>query len=370
MKIGILTSSRADFGVYLPLIKILNAESFFNSEIIAFGAHLSNIHGNTVQEIEDMGFSVSHKLNTAPDGDKPIDISMSISKTIASFSEFWANNNYDLVFALGDRYEMMSAVLAGSPYNIRFAHIHAGETTLGAIDNSFRHSISLMSEVLFVSTEEYRMRAIEITQHPEHVYNVGALSVDNLIKTDLLSINEFGEKYSIDLSQKTILITFHPETVGYERNEYLIKELLDALSSLLNKYQLLITMPNSDTSGLMIRKKLESFGEKNRRAIVVENLGMMAYLSAMKHCSFLLGNTSSAFVEAAYFPKWVINLGNRQDGRIITPNIQSIPVEKNQILKAVEFIEKQKSLPSNCNIYGKGDTAQKISRILKSINNL
>jgi GDP/UDP-N,N'-diacetylbacillosamine 2-epimerase (hydrolysing) len=369
MKVGILTSSRADFGIYLPLIKKLFQDSYFQTEIIAFGTHLSSKFGMTITEIEAEGFPVEHKLETLPEDDSPLSVSLSISKTTAVFSKFWNYNHFDLVFALGDRYEMMGAVLAGSPFNLTFAHIHAGETTLGAIDNAYRHSISLMSKYLFVTTEEYRKRTIELVQRPNDVFNVGALSIDNLNNEKFFSISEFFSRFNIDLNKPTILTTFHPETLGFEKNELYIKELLSALKELSSKYQIVITMPNSDTKGLMIRGKIEEFGSKNKNVFLVESFGMRGYLSCMKHCSMLIGNTSSAFVEASFFPKWVLNLGNRQDGRINTPNMFSIPIEKNNILNSVTIIEDKLDIPQNCNIYKNGNTAKTIIEYIKNINN-
>jgi len=367
MKIGILTSSRADFGIYLPLLRKLFLDDYFEPEIIAFGTHLSDRFGNTIKEIEKSGFFVKHKIQTVPEDDSPHAIASSIGKTVEKFSSFWVNNTFDLVFALGDRFEMLGAVLAGSPFNVPFAHIHAGETTLGAIDNAYRHSISLMSKYLFVSTEQYKKRAIEITQKPNTVFNVGALSIDNLKKEKLFTKEEFHERFNIDLNIPTILTTFHPETVEYEKNKIYIRELVSALNELSNHYQIVITMPNADTEGLMIRKQLDELGEKNKKVILVESFGMKGYLSCMKYCRFMLGNTSSAFVEAAFFPKWVINLGHRQDGRINTPNIFTIPVKKDTILKTVENIENLPKVPPDSNIYGDGNSAYKIVKKIKEL---
>ena len=180
MKIGVLTSSRADFGIYIPLLKQLQSDSIFKLEIIAFGTHLSKKHGFTITEIQDNNFSPIHEIETLLDSDTPKEMAVSIGKTCAKFADFWAKNKFDLVITLGDRYEMFAAVTAASPFNIKIAHIHAGETTLGAIDNAYRHAISLFSEYLFVSTEEYKKRAIEVVKQSAKVYNVGALSIDNL----------------------------------------------------------------------------------------------------------------------------------------------------------------------------------------------
>jgi len=366
MKVGILTSSRADFGIYLPLLNVLRNDNFFELEIIAFGTHLSKKHGYTIQEIESSGFEAKHQIKSPYNSNTPEELAESIAKTTALFAKFWNKNNFDLVVTLGDRYEMYAAVSAASPFNIKFAHIHAGETTLGAIDNAYRHSISLFSKYLFVSTEVYKKRAERLVEKDIPVYNVGALSIDNLTHIKYLTKSEFKKKFDIDLSLPTILSTFHPETVSYEKNETYIDELLNAFSRLKLKYQIIVTMPNTDTMGQMIRDKINIFKVKNPKIIVVESLGMIGYLSCMKHVDLLIGNTSSGFVEASYFPKYVINLGNRQKGRLETKNIFTIPIVKDDILKAVNKI---KTLPplSNLNIYGKGNSAQQIISIFKDI---
>ncbi len=366
MKIGILTSSRADFGIYLPLLKKLEADSFFELEIIAFGTHTSTNHGRTIQEIESYHFQTIHELNTVPESDSPEDITHSMGQTISIFSKFWNDNHFDVVFALGDRYEMFAAVSAGSLFNVNFAHLHAGETTLGAVDNAYRHSISLFSKWLFVSTEAYQKRATEIVESNIKVFNVGALSIDNLSKVELLSKKEFKAKFNIDLNLPTILSTFHPETVSFQKNERYISELIAAFDTLKNKYQIVITLPNTDTMGQMIRTKILDFGKDNPAVKIVESFGMLGYLSCMKHCDFLLGNTSSGFVEATFFPKFVINLGDRQKGRLETENIMTTKIQTQTILETVEAIEKRAPL-TNLNIYGNGNSAQKIIDILKQL---
>jgi GDP/UDP-N,N'-diacetylbacillosamine 2-epimerase (hydrolysing) len=306
-------------------------------------------------------------LETTPENDTPMDISSSIGYTVEKFSDFWKNNQFDLIFALGDRYEMFAAVTATVPFNIKIAHLYGGETTLGAIDNVFRHSITLMSTLHFASTEKYKNRIIEINGSDKNVYNVGALSIDNLNNMKLLSVIFFKSRFNIDLSIPTILFTFHPETVSFENNASYILEIITTLESI-KDYQIVITMPNADTMGNIIRKELIKFIGKTDYAIGVENFGTLGYLSCMKHCSFLLGNTSSSFVEAAFFPKWVINLGKRQNGRINTPNIFTISIEKETILKTINRIENLSELPAECNIYGNGEAADMIVQILINSN--
>ena len=369
MKIGILTSSRADFGIYYPLVKKLTEDSFFTVEIIAFGTHLDKKFGYTLNEIKSYGFNVPHQIETITDNNSAMDISKSIGDTTMKFGEFWSDNKFDLVFALGDRYEMFAAVSAASPFNIDIAHLHGGETTLGAIDNAYRHAISLMSKYVFVSTNSYQERAQQIIEAPENVFNVGALSIDNLLHQEFFSLQEFEQKFKIDLTKSSILCTFHPETVSLEKNESYIEELLNAFKILQENFQIIITMPNADTMGNMIREKIQAYGENNADVKLIESFGMKGYLTCMKHCNMMVGNTSSGFVEAAFFPTWVINLGDRQAGRIITENIINTEVKETEIIEAVTSIS-EKPLPENTNIYGDGQTASNIIKHLKSIHGL
>ena len=364
MKIGVLTSSRADYGLYKPLLDLIKEESFFELEVIAFGTNLSNAFGSNITSIINDDYALIHQIDTIPDGDRPEFISKAMGITIEKFSDFWKLNVYDLVFALGDRYEMFSAIASTLPFNIKIAHISGGETTLGAFDNAFRHSITHMSKYHFTSTEEYKQKVISMIGNSDYIYNVGALSIDNLKSQSLLTLEEIKTKFSIDLSIPSILITFHPETIDFKKNESYIKELISALESIKN-YQFIITMPNADTMGEYIRTKLNEFINLNDRAFGVESFGMQAYLSCMKYCSMMLGNTSSGFVEASFFPKYVINLGDRQKGRIITENICNIPFKKEMIITSVNNYETI-SLPKEIKLYGNGETAKKIVEIIKS----
>ena len=364
MKIGVLSSSRADYSVYLPLLRKLHDDILFDLKVIAFGMHVSGTYGNTIKQIYEDGFSVIETANTMPHEDNPKGIAMAMGNTMVELSKIYAAHDFDLIFALGDRYEMFAAVSASTPFNIPVAHIHGGETTLGAIDNAFRHAITCQASIHFTSTEQYKTRVERMLDKPENVYNVGALSIDNLKQLELYDTSQFYRKYGVDLSRPTILMTFHPETVNYQKNGHYIREVASALENL-NDYQILITQTNADTTGLMIRTQLENFALSKKNVYIFENLGTTGYLSAMKHCAFMLGNTSSGFVEASYFPAWVINLGERQRGRIETDNIISVAIEQQAIQQAINKVIISPK-PENCNIYGDGDTAENIITIIKS----
>lgn len=368
IRIAVLTSSRADYGIYFPLLKKMNADSFFDVRLIAFGTHLSKKFGNTIEQVKSDGFKIEAQLNTIFEGDSPEDIADSMAKTLSEFSALWKKSakNFDWVLCLGDRYEMFAAVASTIPFNLKVAHLHGGETTLGAIDNKFRHSITAMSSLHFVSHKMYAERVKEITGSSENIHTVGALGLDNLKEIPLFSVDEFKKKYGVDLSKPTVLVTFHPETVSWENNVQHTEELLAALGKL--KEQIVITMPNADTMGNHIRTQLKKFIKANpTRAFGFDSLGTQGYFSCMKHCSFLLGNTSSGIIEAASFAKYVINTGDRQKGRLTGKNVIHVPVENEKILAAVQKISSLAPLDSS-NIYGDGNAAEKIISIFKEIS--
>jgi GDP/UDP-N,N'-diacetylbacillosamine 2-epimerase (hydrolysing) len=261
---------------------------------------------------------------------------------------------------------MFAAITAGIPFNIPFAHLHGGEKTLGAIDNIFRHAITLASKYHFVSCKEHGERVAELTESKDNIFDIGALSLDNLKSLPLLSKEDFSIKFGIDLNKPTILVTVHPETVSPEMNEVYVDELATTLLELQN-YQVIITLPNADTNGAFIRKRLLQLPvESFNRILCFENLGSQGYFTAMKYCSFLLGNTSSGIIEAASFGKYVINLGNRQEGRKQSQNIFNVPFKRAMIMHAVTEIEKE-PVYSGVNIYYKGNAASTICSILKNI---
>jgi GDP/UDP-N,N'-diacetylbacillosamine 2-epimerase (hydrolysing) len=363
--IGILTSSRADYGIYLPLLKTLKESDDYKLTIIAFGTHVSPYHDYTINEIRNDGFEVDHSINSMLLQDDPNAISTAVGLTIIKFAEFWKDHhkNFDFVFCLGDRYEMFSAVIAGIPFGIRFAHLHGGETTLGAIDNVYRHAISLASTIHFVSTTEYGNRVKEITKS-DSVYVSGSLSLEYIENIDLFSLEEFKDKWGIDLTRPTILITIHPETVNISRNVVNLECCLEVFVELQRNYQLVITMPNTDTEGTLYRNGFYEFQSKHGENVyLIENFGTRGYFTCMKHAKLLLGNSSSGIIEAASFNKYVINLGNRQKGRLHGENVYNIPFDKSQILNQIDIINKLGEFHGQ-NIYYQGGAVKKIITVL------
>lgn len=367
MNILALTSSRADYGILSSLLKKLESSDNFNLKIVAFGTHTSKMYGFTVSEIIDDGFHDIEQLETVSDSNMPRDISQSMGTTCIKLASIWERYAewIDVAICLGDRYEMFAAVSSSVPFNVNIAHLHGGETTLGAIDNKFRHCITSMSSLHFTATETFKEKVIQITGSSDFVYDVGALSIDKIVEIERYDVQSFRNYYGVDLSIPTILVTLHPETANIDKVEETTDIFIETLEELSHRFQMLVTMPNADTNGNKIRKKLLDCASKNKKVICKENLGYRGYFSAMRLCKMLLGNTSSGIIEAASFEKYVINIGNRQQGRAASENIIHTDFEKNEIISAVDYIERNGYKYKGTNIYYKENVANKIIEILE-----
>ncbi|OOG68948.1 UDP-N-acetylglucosamine 2-epimerase (hydrolyzing) [Algoriphagus sp. A40] len=366
MTVGVLTSSRADYGIYLPLLMALNKDNDFDLKLVVFGTHLSKFHGFTLSQIESDGFVAFKKIESLLLGDSSNAIASAYSLTALKFSEFWEENanEFDVVFALGDRFEMAAAVAASIPYQVKIAHLHGGETTLGAIDNVYRHFISLASSLHFVSTESFKNRLIQLlNEEGAGIFNVGSLSLENLATMPILSIDEFYEKWGINLNQDTILVTVHPETIAFNLNEKYCREVSIALEQLSTNYQIVVTMPNADTAGMIYRLAFENLSNKHENIKCIENFGTQSYFTCMRYSKLLIGNTSSGILEAASLKKYVLNLGDRQKGRLAGKNVIHLPFIADKIVsKAVDYSQIQFE---GENLYYQPNPSNNILRILK-----
>jgi GDP/UDP-N,N'-diacetylbacillosamine 2-epimerase (hydrolysing) len=323
MKIGVLTSSRADYGLYKPLLNEFKNIEYFDLSLIVFGTHLSKKHGMTKDQILRDGFQIDYELNTISVGDSPNEISASFSNTTQLFSNFWNiyGKNFDWIFCLGDRYEMAAAVISSIPFQLNFAHLYAGETTQGVFDDIYRHQISLVCKKHFVSLDHYKKRVECILGGKGDVEVIGNLSLHNLKEVKLLDNDEFQQKWGIDLNLPSILVTFHPETINYNQNYDFVNVVYEVLLQLQNEYQIIITMPNNDTFGSIYREKYETLSKNSKNFKLIENFGTLSYFSCMSKVDFILGNSSSGIVEPLAFGKYCINVGDRQRGRISAKNV-------------------------------------------------
>ncbi|MEQ9303802.1 MAG: UDP-N-acetylglucosamine 2-epimerase, partial [Marinoscillum sp.] len=365
IKIAVLTSSRADYGIYEPLLNLFAKDHEIDLSIVAFGMHLLEKYGLTIDQVKADAYGKVYEIEGMSLGDSPQAIAESYASVLSNFAQFWSNHVFDIVFALGDRYEMSAAVQASIPFNVQLAHIHGGETTLGAIDNIYRHQITLASSLHFTASDVFAKRVTSIIETGEPVHNVGALSLDGLDELELPQWSDVARKFDIP-ENPFVLVTVHPETVNLSRNERNAEELFKALGILCMEINLVITLTNADAGGNVYRQKaIELKREFSDRIFLVDNFGRLNYFAAMKASSFLLGNTSSGIIEAASMNKFVLNLGDRQAGRLQSKNIKDIPFEEDKILKSAYQLILEGEF-RGLNVYFRPDTAENIVKITKN----
>jgi GDP/UDP-N,N'-diacetylbacillosamine 2-epimerase (hydrolysing) len=316
----------------------MQEEKSLNFYIIAFGTHLKKQNGATINEIKSDGFKVDYQIDNLIPGDEAINIVESYANTVRLFGLFWNENHtkFDLVLSLGDRFEMAAAVNAGIPFNVVFGHIHAGETSEGAIDNVYRDQITSASSHHFISAPQFKSRVEGIVNKKGTTTLTGAIGLENIKALPLLNETEFKAKWNIDLNLPSVLITVHPETINYKENHQYVAELEKVLKALSSKYQLVITMTNADTLGTLYRKMYQKMALNTKNVCLIENFGSQSYFSAMKMARILLGNSSSGIVEAASFNKYVVNIGNRQKNRLCSKNVIHVPFRHKEIINATE----------------------------------
>lgn len=363
-KIAVLTCGRSDFSAYLPLLKELECRESVLLQIIALGTHTSHYHGYTISQIREEGFKNIIAIDATLGDDKSDSIAISMGLTSIRLAEVWRCNQFDLIFCLGDRYEMFAAVASAIHFNLKIVHFHGGEKTLGAVDNCFRHAITAMSDYHFTSCKAHQLRVRDIVEEEfsENVFNVGALSLQNIKTIPLFEKREFSKIFKIDISKPTVLVTYHPETIALDVNKKNIDALLSVFSSI--EEQVLLTLPNNDTMGASARETFLKYSNINKNIFVYDFLGVKGYYSAMKYCSYMLGNSSSGIVEAASFGCYVINVGNRQKGRYGSDNVFHAPCETKDILEIINRIKTLRPYDGK-NVYFQPDT---LNKILENLN--
>lgn len=364
IKLGLLTSSRADYGIYKPLLKRLSLDMRFDLQIIVFGTHLLENFGLTINEIKTDNFGNILEVSGMPQSDNLLEITRGYGETVKTFAQFWSTNHFDWVLALGDRFEMSAAVQAAIPFEVKIAHLHGGETTLGATDNIYRHQISLASKLHFVASEEFKGKVIRMTDETENVYNVGALSLDDIKEMELPTWPMVCAKFNIP-NEPFVLVTFHPETIGAEKNEMFATEVFKTLQKLSEQEHIVITMSNADAMGSYYRTCAVKLKEKYPNNFsLIENFGRENYFAAMANCAFLLGNTSSGIIEAASFGKYVVNVGDRQQGRERSANVIDCEFNVDAILSGSK-LALDKGKYTGKNVYYRDGASGKIIDVIK-----
>jgi GDP/UDP-N,N'-diacetylbacillosamine 2-epimerase (hydrolysing) len=370
-KICVYTSTRAEYGLLRNLIKEIHKDSELILQLLVSGTHLVSDQGMTVEEIRKQGFEPDKCVDIDLIDDSLKGICHSMGIAVFEYGKFFAEHSPDILVVLGDRFEAFCCATAAQVCRIPIAHIHGGETTLGAIDEAFRHGITKMAHLHFPCCEEYRRRIVQMGEQPDHVYNVGALGVENIRSLKLMEKKDLEKSIEFKLDKPFFLVTFHPVTLEKDSSKKQFAQLLAALDQYPD-HKIIFTGSNADTGGQVIRQMQNNYKKMHpEKCLTIPSLGALRYLSAMKLCEAVIGNSSSGIIEAPALNVPAINIGDRQKGRIRAKSVIDCNPSKNSILKALEMTSKEKfqSNLKHLNIpFEMPDTSKTIKKILEIVD--
>lgn len=366
-KICVVSGSRAEYGLLRWVMEGIRKSPTLELQLLVTGMHLSPEFGLTYREIEADGFHIDRRVEMLLSSDTPVGVTKSIGLGVISFAEALEELQPNALLVLGDRYEIFAAASAAMIARIPIAHLHGGETTEGAIDEAIRHSVTKMSHLHFVATEEYQKRVIQLGEEPDRVHLVGGLGIDNIRRLKLLDRAALEASLKLKFGSRNLLITFHPVTLEDESSEQQMNELLKALEDLKGT-QLIFTMPNADTGGRVLFKQIEDFVAQHDNAYAFTSLGHLRYLSCLAQVDAVVGNSSSGLIEVPSFKKGTINIGDRQRGRLKAASVIDCDPDQSSIEKSISQLyspEFQSELDNVVNPYGVGGASDAIVAVLE-----
>lgn len=366
-KICVVTGTRAEFGLLRWLIEAIKDHSDMELQLVATGMHLSPEFGSTFREIEEAGLEIDAKVEMLLSSDSGVAVSKSTGLGISGFADMFDHLNPDIVVVLGDRFEIFAAASAATFAGIPIAHLHGGEVTEGAFDESLRHSITKMSHLHFVAAEPYRQRVIQLGEAPERVFNVGGLGVDAIKHVKLMARSELEVSLGLEFLKRNLLVTFHPVTLeDGDKSAQHLREILTVLSDLEDTLSI-ITLPNADTGGREMADIIKMATEGHKNMKVFSSLGQLRYLSCLANVDAVVGNSSSGLLEAPSFNIGTIDIGERQKGRLKAESVIDCEPTASSIRLALEKLYShafQASLPEVLNPYGHGCAVDAIIKVL------
>ena len=334
-KICVVTGSRADYGLLYWLMKDIQASPLFELQLVVTGMHLSPEFGLTANHIEKDGFTIAARVESLLSSDTAIGVTKAVGLGVIGFADVFDRLHPDLVLVLGDRFETFAAAQAALFARLPIAHIGGGDVTEGAFDEAMRHGISKMSQLHFVTNKDAASRLARMGEDPEHIFNVGSPGLDHLHRGHLADRARLERELDFRFREKNFLITFHPVTLDRAPSGDQLEALLGALDASGPDVGLIFTLPNADTDGRAIIKRIEEYVSCKDNARAYSSLGQERYLGTMAIADVVIGNSSSGLYEAPSLRTPTVNIGLRQQGRLKAASIFDCPPEKEAISNAI-----------------------------------
>lgn len=334
-KVCIITGTRAEWGLLSPLARSLGERPDVELQIIATNMHLMERYGHTIDRIRAEGFAVDAEVPMEAGSDSEAHTAAAMGSCMQGMAAAFDRLRPDLIVILGDRYEMLAVSSVATVMRIPIAHLHGGEISEGAIDDSIRHAITKLSALHLTSAEPHRLRVIQMGEDPGMVHNVGAIGVAIALSITPIPKAELEADLGIPLNRRTLLVTYHPVTTDTQSPGYLFGHLLEALSCF-PASSIIFTYPNNDARGASIIPMIEAYVSANHgRAIAVPSLGMKRYMSTLHYIGAVVGNSSSGIIEVPSMGIPTVNIGTRQQGRLAAPSVIHCPDSADAITDAI-----------------------------------
>lgn len=331
-KVAVMTGTRADFGLLRPLLLELASRADTELRLIVTGTHMSGTHGRTISEID---VNISAMVEIWGDNDSPTAAAVDTGRAIAEFAETLGRVKPDVVVVLGDRLEAFAMATAAVVLQIPVAHIHGGELTLGAMDDSLRHAITKLSYLHFATSDEHAARIVRMGEEPSRVYNFGAPLLDTLSGIHFMQRHELEAKFGVVFGSRTALMTFHPAAFDEAPALEMFEELLAAIEAM-HECHFIFTGTNNDIGSDQVRERMAAFVAANPgRVTFVESFGQQGYLSAMHHVDLVVGNSSSTVLEAPLLGTPSVLVGNRQEGRPLAASVIKAHADRSELLQSM-----------------------------------
>ena len=368
-KVCAITGSRAEYGLMRRTLIEIEHSKNLELNLIVTGAHLSKEFGYTIDEIVKDGFHIDDTVEMLLSSDSTSSIGKSLGLGIIGYVDCFKRLSPDIIFIVGDRYEIFATATAAMVMNVPIAHASGGEITEGAIDEQIRHSITKMSHIHFTTEENNSNIIRQMGEEPWRIHTVGGLWVDDLVNLKKKSRNELQKILDVNLISPVILVTYHPETLSLDDTEDQINNLIGALKEI--DAEIIFTYPNADASGRIIISKINEFVMNYPNVKAYKSLGRTLYFSLLQYCDLVVGNSSSGMVETQSYKLPVVNIGNRQKGRKVTGNIIHSSGEKKSNLSSIKkglSKEFRDSIKNMDNPYGKEGAGKEIVRILSDLS--
>lgn len=364
-KIAYVTGSRADYGIVRRYLDLMNRDKDIQLDILTTGALLSDTYGHQVDLIYADGFNVAAEIEVQLDSSSNRTVLHTMAETLDKFADFFQSNSYDLLIMLGDRYEMLSVATAAAMQRIPILHIHGGEATYGNYDEFIRHAITKMGLYHFTATEEYRRRVIQLGEHPDKVFYLGALGAENCLYIEEENVPSVVKELA---EKKYFVVLFHPETLTNVSTLDQVNTLLEAIKPF-DEYQFVFLGTNADTNSNIIRETVKAFVDSNDNTFYFENLHTDAYHYLLKKSICLIGNSSSGIIEAPSLGIYTVNIGDRQKGRVRGNSVVDTLCKVEDIRKAIEKVIEEYKTVAPVNPYYKEDSADLYYRTTKELLN-